>query len=103
MIVSHNASAAGSHRAKHQVRYVFEVVIGKKFEYVKDLKKRMTALDISQGALARELKLTASQVSRWFTDNKERRVEPSMQTVAEIEVALVKIQEKRKKAQDTLS
>lgn len=81
-----------------RVRYVFEVVVGKKYVYVKDLKKRMAALNISQGALARELKLTASQVSRWFTANAARRVEPSMQTVAEIEVALMKIQEKRKKA-----
>jgi hypothetical protein len=57
-------------------------------DYLPDLIQRMVKYRISQNALAREMKKSASQVNRWFTSNKERRVMPEMNTVIQIEQAV---------------
>lgn len=97
------APSRSTDSGKALVKHRIEIVIGKKGEYVKDLKKRMDALHISQGELARTMKLSPTQVSRWFTDNEARLVRPSIETAYDIETALLKIQEKRKKEQDAQS
>jgi transcriptional regulator with XRE-family HTH domain len=67
-------------------------------DYIVQLKRRMGEAGISQNALARELKLTASQVSRWFTHG-ERRVDMLVPTALMIERALLSIQRKMDRKQ----
>lgn len=64
-------------------------------EYIADLKRRMDKLKISQNALAREMGKNPTQVSRWFTDNEERRVVPEVDTMVKIEEALEKLRKRR--------
>lgn len=68
-------------------------------EYADDLKKRMRKEGISQNQLAAELDPPRSptQVSRWFTPNPKRRVQPEVKTVLEIEAAIKRILARRKR------
>lgn len=63
--------------------------------YVEELSKRLTTLDISHNALARQMDVAPSQVSRWF--NREGMT-PSIKSIARIEQAIVEILEDRKAA-----
>jgi predicted transcriptional regulator len=63
--------------------------------YIEGLLKRMNKYRISQNAIARELGKDPSQVSRWFTTNPDRRVEPELKTVAMIEEAMLKLVARR--------
>lgn len=80
----------------HVVRHVVEIVIGS--TYAEDLKQRMAEKGISQNKLAEKLGMAASQVSRWFTPNADRRVSPSMESAYEIEKALIEIEREMKKS-----
>jgi transcriptional regulator with XRE-family HTH domain len=62
-------------------------------DYVTQLKRRMDEAGVSQNALAKEIGLTPSQVSRWFTQG-ERRVDMLVPTALLIERALLSIQRK---------
>jgi transcriptional regulator with XRE-family HTH domain len=63
--------------------------------YVEDLAKRMKKHKISQAALARELGLGPSQVTRWFTKNPARKVTPQLSTAERIEEAMLRLQRRR--------
>lgn len=63
--------------------------------YIEELSKRLTALEISHNALARQMDLSPSQVSRWF--NRPNML-PSMRSIANIERAILEICEERKAA-----
>lgn len=60
-----------------------------------ELSRRLTELDISHNALARQMDIAPSQVSRWF--NKEG-MQPSMKSIARIEQAIFEIVKERKAA-----
>lgn len=63
--------------------------------YADDLKKRMKRLGVSQNQLAEMLGKSPTQVSRWFTANEARRVQPTLPTVMEIEEALKKVEKRQ--------
>ena len=77
--------------------FMVMVTINFKEEYIEDLKKRMARHQISQAALAREMKppVTASQATRWFTKNPNRRVSPELDTVRRIEEAMERLQKRK--------
>lgn len=79
------------------VRHVIEIKIGG--DYMKDLRARMKAQNVSQGELARQMKLSASQVNRWFTKS-ERAVMPTLDTIQKIERAMLSIALRRNKDGD---
>jgi hypothetical protein len=58
--------------------------------YIEDLARRMRENGISQNKLAAAMRppVSPTQASRWFTDNPERRVAPTLETVEWIERAL---------------
>ena len=68
-------------------------------EYVEELRKRMqkSKPPISQAELGREMRppVSASEVTRWFTKNPERRVSPQLATVQRIEEAMLRLQNRR--------
>jgi ribosome-binding protein aMBF1 (putative translation factor) len=72
-------------------------------EYADELKKRMRKLGISQNQLAAEMKPERSptQVSRWFTSNPARRVEPELKTVLEIEATIERIAKRQARKAST--
>jgi predicted transcriptional regulator len=65
--------------------------------YIPGLRKRMQDMrpPVSQNELAREMGKAPAQVSRWFTENPDRRVSPDMDTVDLIEKAMQKLARKR--------
>ena len=63
--------------------------------YLTRLNDRMEHGKISQNSLAKEMRLTPSQVSRWFTSNLKRRVMPNMLTMQKIEDALRRLESRR--------
>jgi predicted transcriptional regulator len=71
------------------------VQIGK--GYIPGLRKRMNEMrpPVSQNELAREMDKQPAQVSRWFTENEDRRVSPGMDTVEQIEKAMQKLAKRR--------
>jgi predicted transcriptional regulator len=70
------------------VRHVIQIEIG--VDYTDDLRKRMKEAGISQGMLAREMDLSASQVSRWFS----KPIDPAWKTIQKIERAMLAIQKR---------
>jgi predicted transcriptional regulator len=62
-------------------------------DYTGDLKKRLQKLGISQGALARELGLQESQISRWFN----KPVQPRVANIMKIEAAVAAIRKRMEK------
>lgn len=56
--------------------------------YIEELSKRLTKLDISHNALARQMDVAPSQVSRWFN---RPGMAPNMQSIARIEKAIYEI------------
>lgn len=56
--------------------------------YLTALAGEMKRLNISQNELAAELELSPPQVSRWFTENEERRVAPNVLTLEAMEDAV---------------
>lgn len=67
-------------------------------DYIEDLVKRMKKFQISQAALAKEMKppVSPSQATRWFTKNPNRRVMPELATVQRIEEAMVRLTARRR-------
>lgn len=65
--------------------------------YIAELAKRMERAGVSQGELGRAMEppVSPTQVTRWFTENPDRRRQPSLATLERIEVAMAKL-EKRK-------
>lgn len=65
--------------------------------YIPGLRKRMNDMrpPVSQNELAREMEKQPAQVSRWFTENDDRRVSPDMDTVEQIEKAMLRLARKR--------
>lgn len=59
--------------------------------FMEEISKLMNKNKISQAALAAEMGITPSQVTRWFTKNPERRISPSMKSAGAIETALAKL------------
>lgn len=64
-------------------------------DYTGDLKKRLKSYGISHGALARELGVAESQMSRWFNTD----VQPRNANIIRIEKAVAAI--RRRKVQET--
>lgn len=60
-------------------------------DYTEDLKERLAKYSIGQGELAREMGVTAGQVSRWMTSD----MIPQMKNIRRIEVAIVNIRRGR--------
>lgn len=72
-----------------------EIKLHSSREYIADLKRRLDKYGISQNALARELQKNPTQVSRWFTDNPDRRVVPEVDTMVKIEEAVERLRKRR--------
>lgn len=68
-------------------------------EYIEDLRKRMMKAKppISQAELGREMRppASASEVTRWFTKNPDRRISPQLKTLERIEEAMLRLQNRR--------
>lgn len=62
-------------------------------DYTSDLKKRLKEYGISHGALAREMGVLESQISRWFNTP----VQPRLQNIQKIETAVAAIRERMEK------
>lgn len=62
-------------------------------DYTGDLKKRLQEYGISHGALAREMDVLDSQLSRWFN----KPVQPRVANIAKIEAAIVAIRKRMEK------
>lgn len=75
-----------------RVRHTVEIDIEE--DYVSQLKRRMDDLGISQNALAKEMGLSPTQVSRWFVNN-ERRVTMLVETALHIERSILAILARR--------
>jgi transcriptional regulator with XRE-family HTH domain len=71
-----------------------EVKVQASEQYIADLKRRMEKYKISQNALARQLEKNPAQVSRWFTDNPERKVKPTWDTMKLIEEGMAVLERK---------
>jgi hypothetical protein len=69
-------------------------------EYTEGLKKRLKKLKIGHAELGRAMDppRDKTQISRWFTTNEDRRVKPSLDTVLEMEKAIMRIAAKRERA-----
>ena len=76
-----------------------EVTLYTNKEYTDTLKRRLKQLKIAHAELGREMDPPRhkTQVSRWFTENSERRVKPTMETVLEIEKAVKRIVGRRER------
>ena len=59
--------------------------------YIPDLVSRMKKAGISQAGLAREMGVSPTQASRWFTTNPDRRVSPELATIEKIEEAMIRL------------
>jgi transcriptional regulator with XRE-family HTH domain len=66
------------------------------YGFIELLKKRMARYGISQNVLAREMGKTPPEISRWFTKNPARRVDPSLDTIEHIYKAMVRLTRRRK-------
>jgi len=62
-------------------------------DYTGDLKKRLKQYDISHGALAREMGVLESQLSRWFN----KPVQPNQKSIIRIEKAIAAIRKRKAK------
>jgi transcriptional regulator with XRE-family HTH domain len=72
-----------------------DIILRGSKEYITDLKGRLEKYKISQNALAREMQKNPTQVSRWFTDNPERRVVPELDTITAIEAAVERLRKRK--------
>lgn len=61
-------------------------------KYIEELERRMAKAGVSQAALAREMQISATQATRWFTKNESRRRTPSLATVERIELAMARLE-----------
>lgn len=70
-------------------------------KYITELAKRMERAHISQAELGRAMEpaVSPTQVTRWFTDNPDRRRQPSLSTLERIEVAMAKLEKRKAKAE----
>ena len=80
-----------------------EVTLHTNKAYTEELKRRLKKLKISHADLGRTMDPPRhkTQVSRWFTENEDRRVKPTLETVMEIERAVKKIVAQRERAAKT--
>lgn len=62
-------------------------------DYTGDLKKRLAEYGISHGALAREMGILESQVSRWFN----KPAQPRIGNIVKIETAVAAIRDRMEK------
>jgi hypothetical protein len=76
-----------------------EVTLYTTKSYTESLKKRMKKLKIGNAELGRAMDPPRhkTQVSRWFTANPDRRVEPTLATVMEMEKAIKKLERAKAK------
>lgn len=77
-----------------------QVVIQIGQSYIKDLEKRLQAAEppITHADLGRAAKIGKTQMSRWFTANEERRLQPSLRNVERLEKGLAKLLAQREKS-----
>lgn len=66
-------------------------------KYIEELAKRMSKMGISQATLAREMGVSATQATRWFTANPDRRRQPSLGTIERIEAVMAKLEKQAKR------
>lgn len=68
-------------------------------KYIVELAKRMERLGVSQAQLGRGMEppVSPTQVTRWFTENPERRRQPSLSTIERIEAAMAKFEKQSKR------
>jgi Helix-turn-helix. len=66
-------------------------------EYADELKRRMDKDGISQNELAAAMGKSPTQVSRWFTKNPKRRVNPSLDMVRDIEATMKRLLHNRER------
>lgn len=80
-----------------------EVTLSTNKEYTDALKRRLKKLKIAHAELGREMRPPRhkTQVSRWFTENDDRRVRPTLETVLEMEQAIKRIVAKRERKSST--
>lgn len=81
-----------AHKRRATRQHVIEIDINE--NYVSQLKRKMDEFGISQNALAYELGLSPTQVSRWFVVN-DRRVTMLVETALLIERSILKILARR--------
>lgn len=63
--------------------------------YIDELDRRMERAKISHRQLAHEMGKSSSQISRWFTKNKARRVSPSLEMAKQLEETFAKLKARR--------
>lgn len=68
-------------------------------KYIEELESRMSKAGVSQAELGRtmEPQVSATQVTRWFTKNEDRRRTPSLETIERIEAAMAKLTKRKGK------
>jgi hypothetical protein len=68
-------------------------------KWADELKKRMRRVGLSQAQLGREMDppRDATQVTRWFTKNEARRVQPELTTAIEMERVVEKYERRAAK------
>lgn len=67
-------------------------------DYAGNLERRLEEYGISKAELARELQVTPPELSRYFSKDPERRVQPRADTVVQIETAVLAIRRKLRRA-----
>src|SRR5688572_16209139 len=88
-----------SHRRdlmQHTARFVspmFNIIINPGGNYTADLDRRLKKYHISHNELAREMKVSPSQMSRWFN----KPMQPRLESIVKIEKAIVAIRARRAK------
>lgn len=67
-------------------------------DYAGNLERRLAEYEITKSELARELDMTPPELSRYFSENLERRVQPRIDTVVKIEQAVLEIRRRQRRA-----
>lgn len=78
---------------------VINVAIGE--NYMEELRDRLQKYGITQGELAREMGINPTQLTRWFntkSDTTGKHMEPRLDNVRKIELALLAILRRKRKA-----
>lgn len=83
----------------HRRRIVIPVSIGE--NYMEELIERLKKHDISQGELAREMGVNPTVITRWKNTRSDitgKAMAPRMENVMKIEMALLEILKRKKRA-----